>query len=72
MSETAAQWLIAEYEATALDYEDYARDDSVEAELGPWGSVYVQPIFTLKTVTDSGHPMRTREVDYFDPGRWWL
>jgi hypothetical protein len=72
MTETPAQWLIAEYEVTASDYEYYARDDSVEAELGPNGSIYVQPIFTLKTVTDSGHPMRVRPVDYFDRGRWWL
>lgn len=67
-----ARWLIAEYEVIASDYEYYARDDSVEADLGPWGSVYVQPIFTLKSVMDAGAAMRVTSSDYADFGRWWL
>jgi hypothetical protein len=69
---TPAQWLIAEYEATASEYEYYARDDDAESEPGPWASVYVQPIYTFKSVSDAGQPMRVREVDYFDEGRWAL
>lgn len=69
-SSTPAQWLIAEYEAADLD--GYIADDAPGAVPGPGGTVYVQPIFTLKRVTDAGHPMRVREFDYHDPARWWL
>jgi hypothetical protein len=69
-SSTPAQWLIAEYEATDLD--GYIADDAPGAVLGPSGSVYVQPIFTLKRITDSGNPMRVCQRDYLDPARWWL
>jgi len=67
---TPAQWLIAEYDAT--DPEEYARDQDTEAELDTWGTVYVQPIFTLKSVTEPGAAMRVTPSDYCDPGRWWL
>ena len=33
-------------------------DDPAAPVLGPGGSVYVQPMFTLKSVMDAGHPMR--------------
>lgn len=70
MTDTPARWLIAEYEATAQDA--YAAHDAAGAVLGPGGSVYVQPIFTLKRSSDSGHPMRVSQRDYLDPARWWL
>jgi hypothetical protein len=71
-----AQWLITEYEATDTGEFSHSQEfdlaDRAYAVLGPGESVYVQPIFTLKSCTDTGHPMRIREVDYFDSGRWWL
>jgi hypothetical protein len=76
MSETPAQWLIAEYEATVTGEFSHSEEldpaDRAYAVLGPGESVYVQAIFTLKSCADSGHPMRVREADYFDRGRWWL
>jgi hypothetical protein len=69
-SAAAFRWLIAEYEAVDLD--GYISDDAPGAVRGPGGSVYVQPIFTLKRITDSGNPMRVRQRDYLDPARWWL
>jgi hypothetical protein len=70
MTDTPAQWLIAEYEAVDLD--GYIADDAQGAVLGPGKTVYVQPIFTLKRITDAGNPMRVRHVDYFNPARLWL
>jgi hypothetical protein len=67
---TPARWLIAEYDAT--DPEDFARDESVESEPAHWGPVYVQPIFTLKSVMDAGAAMRVTPSDYADPARRWL
>jgi hypothetical protein len=32
----------------------------------------IGPIFTLKSVHDSGEPMKVRLSDYQDPLRWWL
>jgi hypothetical protein len=32
----------------------------------------VGPIFTLKSVMDSGQAMRVGTADYHDPLRWWL
>jgi hypothetical protein len=67
---TPAQWLIAEYEAT--DPEEFTREETAEAVPGPSRSVYVQPIFTLKSTDEAGNPMRVHLNDYFDQGRWWL
>jgi hypothetical protein len=67
---TPAQWLISEYEATDLDA--YAADDTAGAVLGPGGSVYVQPLYKLKSIMDAGHPMQVTALDYRDSGRWWL
>ena len=65
-----ARWLIAEFEAT--DLEDYETDTLTEAVLGPRCSVYVQPLFTLKSVMEAGAFMRVTASDYGDSGRWWL
>jgi hypothetical protein len=70
---TPAQWLLAEFEA--IDPEEFYRpevshlDESDIPVPGPCGSVYVQPIFTLKSVMDAGQPMRVTSSDYTDPGR---
>lgn len=65
-----ARWLIAEYDAT--DPDGYTRHDSEESAPAFFGSVYVQPIFALKSVMDAGQPMRVTSSDYTDPGRRWL
>jgi hypothetical protein len=65
-----ARWLIAEFEAT--DLEEYETDALTEAVLGPFGSVYVQPFFTLKSVMDTGASMHVTASDYADAGRRWL
>jgi hypothetical protein len=70
MTETPAQWLIGEYEAT--DLEDYAADDIAAVVPGPRGSVCVQPLYKLKSIMDAGHPMRVTARDYLDSSRWWL
>jgi hypothetical protein len=57
----AAEWLLAEYDATDVD------DD-----IRLLARVAVQPIFTLKSVHDPGEPMRVRSSDYHDLTRWWL
>jgi hypothetical protein len=64
------RWLIAEYDATDLDA--CTRDESEESALEFFGSVHVQPIFSLKSVMDAGQSMRVTAGDYSDPGRWWL
>ncbi len=61
-----ANWLIEEYELAR--YADADRE-------GAWalgGSVVVQPMFTIKSVMDSGHAMRVTPADYRDSKRWWL
>ena len=60
-SARAAQWLLAEYDATDVD------DD-----IRLLARVTVQPLFTLKSVQDPGEPMRVAVRDYQDPDRWWL
>ena len=57
----AAEWLLAEYDATDVD-------DSIRL----LAHVTVQPLFTLKSVHDPGEPMRVAVPDYQDPDRWWL
>ena len=57
----AAEWLLAEYDATDVD------DD-----IRLLARVTVQPVFTLKSVQDPGEPMRVAVRDYQDPDRWWL
>jgi hypothetical protein len=63
----AADWLLAEYDDIANPFRDL---DHARAVL--WRGVYVQPIFTLKSVMDAGKQMRVAARDYADPGRWWL
>jgi hypothetical protein len=54
----AAQWLLAEYDAT--DTEELA--DTI-------GAVQIRPICTLKSLLDGGDPMRVTTADYQDPDR---
>jgi hypothetical protein len=64
----AAQWLLAEYDATDNPFGDFDHD-------GPgvhWHGLYVQPIFQLKPAMSSGAEMRVTASDYRDPCRWWL
>jgi hypothetical protein len=59
----AADWLIAEYDATGID------------DIGEFINgrrVTVQPMIRLKSDMDAGEPMSTAWTDYLDPGRWWL
>lgn len=70
-SSAVTRWLIAEYEAADLDC--YPGDaESGSAVLGPGATVYVQPIFTLRSILHAGNAMRVIRADYDDPGRWWL
>ncbi len=58
-SARAAEWLLAEYDATDID----ELADSI-------GAVQARrPICVLKTLLDSGVPMRVTAADYQDPGR---
>ena len=57
-SARAAQWLLAEYDAT--DIEELV--DSI-------GAVQIRPICTLKSLFDGGVPMRVTAADYQDPDR---
>ena len=55
----AAQWLLAEYDATDID----ELADSI-------GAVQARrPICVLKTLLDGGAPMRVTAADYQDPDR---
>jgi hypothetical protein len=69
--DTPAQWLIMEYEFIG-EYEAADPGGSSVPVIGPWGSVHVQPIFTLKSGMDSGYPMRVTAADYHNPNRRWL
>jgi hypothetical protein len=61
-SARAAEWLLAEYDAT--DIEELA---------GSIGAVQAhRTICVLKTLLDGGSPMRVTAPDYHDPDRWWL
>jgi len=61
-SARAAEWLLAEYDAT--DIEELA---------GSIGAVQARrTICVLKTLLDGGSPMRVTATDYHDPDRWWL
>jgi len=61
-SARAADWLLAEYDAT--DTEELAdRIGAVQA---------CRSICVLKTLLDGGSPMRVTAPDYDDPDRWWL
>jgi hypothetical protein len=57
---TPGGWLLARYERGR------------QADPGRRKSVSVQPLFTLKSVMDSGGFMRVTAADYADTGRWWL
>jgi hypothetical protein len=61
----AADWLLAEYDDTDNPFENLPGDNSGTL----WRGVYVQPIFTLKSVLDAGKEMRISARDYADPGR---
>jgi hypothetical protein len=56
---TPADWLLAQYDSTDID------------ELFDIRPPHVQPMFTLKSASDPGDPMRIQPSDYHDPGRWW-
>ena len=61
-SARAAEWLLAEYDATDL-----------EELVGSIGAVQAhRTICVLKTLLDGGSPMRVTAPDYHDPDRWWL
>ena len=55
---TPAGWLLAEYDMASRSHVD--------------GPLCVQPIYTLKSVYQSGESMRVTASDYGDKGRWWL
>ena len=64
----AAQWLLAEYDATDNIFENF--EDDVSGLY--WQGLYVQPLFRLKSDMEPGAEMRVTANDYRDPGRWWL
>ena len=61
-TQTPAQWLIEQYEDTAL--RDIHPDE--------WRRVVIQPLYKLKSLMDGGHPMCVTRADYRDSGRRWL
>jgi len=61
-NQTPAEWLIEQYEDTAIH--DTRPED--------WARVVIQPLYRLKSLTDTGHPMHIIPADYRDHGRWWL
>lgn len=61
-AQTPAEWLIEQYEQTAV--EDIRPDE--------WGRVVVQPLYRLKSLADSGHPMKITQADYRDKRRRFL
>ena len=61
-TQTPAEWLIEQYEHIA----------SWDIDPDDWGRVVVQPLFRLKPLTDSGHPMKIIQADYRDTGRRFL
>jgi hypothetical protein len=60
-SARAAQWLLAEYDSTDI------QELAARLEPIPW-----RPIFTLKSLSDPGDPMRVQASEYQDPDGWWL
>jgi hypothetical protein len=62
---SAAGWLLASYEKTAL-LSDYMKT----VRLGR--SAAARSLFTVKSGMESCEPMRVTESDYHDPHRWWL
>jgi len=36
------------------------------------GPSVIRPMIQLISLMDAGAPMRVRQADYNDPGRWWL
>jgi hypothetical protein len=65
----AAAWLLAEFDATNV--EDITEAYDPESRQW-WWPVYVQPMFTLKSLMHPGLGMRVGQADYTDPQRWWL
>jgi hypothetical protein len=57
-SARAAEWLLAEYDATDID----ELTDSIGAD-------QIRPICTLKSLPNGGVPMRVTAADYQDPDR---
>jgi hypothetical protein len=64
----AADWLLAEYDDTDNTFREF--DDDHRPQL--WRGIYVQPIFTFKSLMDAGKEMRVSARDYADPVRWFL
>jgi len=69
-SVTPAQWLIGQFLDT--DPEEFSSevshlDGSNAPQPGPCGSVFVQPMFTLKSLADAGETMTVAASDYADP-----
>ena len=66
----AADWLLAEYDATDNPFQAAKRGHRQSPV--PWRGVFVQPMFTLRNPVKSGQQMHITKSDYADPGRWWL
>jgi hypothetical protein len=71
-SQAAANWLIAEFDATdPADTQLYHYDRDTDAY---WQPVIIQPMFTLKPDDDvsASEAMHVVPSDYHDQARWWL
>ena len=67
---TPAQWLIGHFLDTdpeAFSSEVSRLDGAEIPQPGPCGSVFVQPMFTLKDLADAGETMTVAASDYADP-----
>jgi hypothetical protein len=67
---TAADWLLAEYDATDNPFRNPRPRRGQSPVL--WRGVFVQPMFTFRSPVKSGQQMRVTKADYADTGRWWL
>jgi hypothetical protein len=64
----AAEWLLADFDATAADHFEVYDEDADEL-IRPAG---IQPMFMFKTDMEPGAEMRVTQNDYADRDRWWL
>jgi hypothetical protein len=67
-ADQAADWLLAVYDHTYNPF--WNPDDAHSGVL--WHGVYVQPIFTLKSVLEAGKEMSVSARDYADHCRRFL
>jgi hypothetical protein len=64
----AADWLVAQFDATDPGY-THVYDEDAGEYLRP---DYIHPMLELKSDAEPGTAMRVTRADYADSLRWWL